>query len=100
MRIKPGQHAVDRVFDQILVIHRINVLRAHALNDVTEDLEHLIHISVAAVLGKGATQVSKARAHRDTADEGRSDQQAIAPLPNAKIHAFFPFDAVEPLLGA
>ena len=39
MRIEPGQHAVDRRFDQLRVIGLLDVIGAHALEHVAEKVE-------------------------------------------------------------
>ncbi len=91
MRVEAGQHAVDRVFDQVLVIDRIHVFRADPLHDVAKHLQHLIHIGAAAVLGEGDAQRSQAGTKGGAGQEGSPNQQTIAPRPAAEIHAFFPF---------
>ena len=100
VRIETGQHAVDRVLDQVLVIDRIDVFGADALHHVAEHLQHLVHVGVAAVLGERAVQRPQARTERGAGHESGADQQAIAPMPSAEIHAIFPFGAAGPLRGA
>ena len=39
MRIEPGQHAVDRGFDQLAVVRLLDVIGAHALEHVAEQIE-------------------------------------------------------------
>ena len=39
MRIEPGQHAVDRGFDQLGVVRLLDVVGAHALEHVAEQIE-------------------------------------------------------------
>jgi hypothetical protein len=51
VRVKPGEHAVERVLDKIAVIDRIDVFRAHPLEHVAEQVEQLIGFDVSAVLG-------------------------------------------------
>ena len=39
MRVEPGQHAVDRVLDQLAVVRLLDVVGAHALEHVAEQIE-------------------------------------------------------------
>ena len=39
MRIEPGQHAVDRGLDQLLIVRLLDVVGAHALEHVAEQIE-------------------------------------------------------------
>ena len=44
MRIKPGEHAVDRGFDQLAVVRLLDVIGAHALENIAEQIELAIGI--------------------------------------------------------
>ena len=69
MRIERGQHAVDGVLDQRLLVRRRHILRAHALEDVAEDRQLLV--------GLGARRVRRrARRAVDQAHGGRAHQRA------------------------
>ena len=91
VRIEPGEHAVDGVLDQVLVVDRIDIFRAHPLHDVAEHLQHLIHVGAAAVLGERTAQRPQTGPNSGAGEEGGPNQQTIAPRPAAEIHAFFPF---------
>src|SRR5262249_17940753 len=39
MRVEPGQHAVDRRFDELAVVDPLNVVRTHTLEDIAEQVE-------------------------------------------------------------
>jgi hypothetical protein len=48
MRIEPGQHAVDRGFDQLAVVGLLDIVGAHPLEHVAEQIELPIGVGVAA----------------------------------------------------
>ena len=48
MRIEPGQHAVDRRFDQLAVVRLLDIVGAHALEHVAEQVELAIGVGEAA----------------------------------------------------
>ena len=74
VRIETGQRAVDGVFDQFLVVHRIDVFGPDALHDITEHFQHLIHVGVAAILGQRAAQSAEGGAKGGAGRERGSDQ--------------------------
>src|SRR6185312_15619327 len=62
MRIEPGEHAVDRGFDQLAVVRLLHVVGAHALEHVAEQIELSVGIGRGG-LGAGADQ-NHVRLHR------------------------------------
>jgi hypothetical protein len=44
MRVEPAEHAVDRGFDQLAVVGLLDVVGAHALEDVAEQVELAVGI--------------------------------------------------------
>ena len=91
MRVEAGQHAVDRVLDQVLVVDRIDVFRAHPLEHVAEQGQQPIGVGAAAVLrreGGEAEIVAEMAADQagggadgDAGHEGGAEQQAGAQTP-------------------
>src|SRR6185369_3824947 len=63
MRIEPGQHAVDRGFDQLGVVRLLDVVGAHALEHVAEQVELAIGVG-GRRLGARA-QHDRMRLHRE-----------------------------------
>src|SRR6266480_1566425 len=57
MRVQPGQHAVDRRFDQLAVIGFLDVVSAHPLEHVAEQAE--LTIGVVGCRGLGARAVEQ-----------------------------------------
>ena len=55
MRIEPGQHAVDRGFDQLAVVRLLDVVGAHALEHVAEQIELPVGVG-GRRLGAGADE--------------------------------------------
>ena len=45
MRIEPGQHAIDRSFDQLAVVGFFHVVGANALEYISEQIELPVSIS-------------------------------------------------------
>ena len=70
MRVEPGQHAVDRVLDQLAVVDRFDIFGADALEHVAEQVEQPIGIrpaascAQAATMGPTTTPAMKAAGHR------------------------------------
>src|SRR5258706_10077591 len=69
MRIEPGQHAVDRRFDQLAVVGFLHVVGAHALEYVAEQAE--------LPIGVGRCRL-RARTIEDDAGLGRDQRQGYA----------------------
>jgi hypothetical protein len=53
MRIEPGEHAVDRGFDQLGIVRLLDVVGAHALEHVAEQVELPVGVG-SRRLGAGA----------------------------------------------
>ena len=94
MRIKPGQHAVDRVLDQVAVVHRLHVFRAHPLEHVGEQVQQPVGLGARAILREGLGQQAEAESpfnmvggwpDGQAGGEGSSEQQA-----GAKLHGGYP----------
>ena len=66
MRIERGQHAVDGIFDQLGVIRRLDVIRAHALEYVAEEVELAVGVGVAGI----GRRFQKTLLHADDGGEG------------------------------
>ena len=63
MRVKPGQHAADRGLDQLGVVWLLDVVRAHALEHVAEQIELPVGVGLCR-LGSGAGE-HQMRLHRE-----------------------------------
>jgi hypothetical protein len=77
MRVQAGQHAVQRRLDQLLVVDLGDVLGVDRLQDVAEQLQHLVGLALgrAGRLGDGADVGHGPRAE----DEGRNtDEEVLA----------------------
>ncbi|MCY1230927.1 hypothetical protein D9M72_433610 [compost metagenome] len=70
MRIKRGEHAIDGVLDQLVVLRRRHILRAHAFEYVAENCQFAIGRGVGSD-GRNDSRIN--HAHRGRAHE-RSDQ--------------------------
>ena len=109
MRVEPGEHAVDGVLDQVLVVDRIDVLGAHALEHVAEQRQQPVGVGAAAVLREGgvdaeieaemATDLAGGRADHDAGDKGGAEQKASAKAPGTKVHSFNPLIGHAPGAG-
>ena len=62
MRIEAGEHAVDRGFDQLLIVRLLDVVGADALEHIAEQIELAVRVG-SGRLGAGAEH--DARLHRD-----------------------------------
>ena len=79
------------VLDQVLVVDRIDVFRAHPLEHVAEQGEQPVGVGAVAVLGRGggeaetvaemAADQAGGGADGDTGHEGGAEQQAGAQTP-------------------
>ena len=67
MRIETGQHAVDRGFDQLGVIGPLDIVGAHALEHVAEQVEVAIGVGRSRRLGAHAGE-HDARLHREQSE--------------------------------
>jgi len=87
--VEAGEHAVDRVLDQVLVVDRVDVVAMHPLQHVAEQGQQAVGVRPAAGFGK-STDDTKPRAKqpgewhdRHAGKESGSDQQAGAETPRA-----------------
>ncbi len=75
VRVEPGEHAVDRRFDQLVVVGHLDVVGADALENVAEQVEFAIGVGSGGV-GLGARE--ELRLHQggrcQRAEHGASDQ--------------------------
>ena len=71
MRIEPGQHAVDRGFDQLGVVRLLDVVGAHALEHVAEQVELPVGVG-------GGRLGARAEAIRHQPRLGRQQRQGRA----------------------
>ena len=69
MRIERGQHAVDRRLDQLLVVRRLDVVVADALEHLAEQVELFIGAG-----GRGGLCPDTRGMERDAADGDAGDQ--------------------------
>ena len=69
MRIEAGQHARDRGFDQLAVVGLLDIVAAHALEHIAEQIELAI-----GVRGRG----TRARSHQHRARLGHEQRQCRA----------------------
>ena len=75
MRIERGQHAVDGVLDQRLLVGRRHILAAHALEYVAEDRQLLVGLGARCVRGRAGHAIDHAhggRAHQRTGKQKRN----------------------------
>jgi hypothetical protein len=70
MRIERGQHAVDRGLDQLLVVRRLDVVVADALEHLAEQVELLIGVG-----GRGGLRPDARGMKRDAADDDAGSQR-------------------------
>ena len=97
MRIEPGQHAVQRLLDQLLVGHRLHVFGAHPLEHVAEQRQPAIRVgavrrAVGSLRQRGLDAKLRGQPmgrgnRRDAGQEGGAEQQASAGAPGEN-----PFD--------
>ena len=90
MRVQPGQHAVDAVFDQFPVIGGLDIVGANALYHVPEFLQELVHLRVAGFLRDGLTEDTRRGGNGAAGHEGGTEHQGGAKAPLAKIHVCVP----------
>ena len=85
MRIEAGQHAVDRGFDQLAVVGLFDVVGAHALEHVAEQIELPIGVGgprrLRAHAGKDRSRLSGEQSQRHTGDHSEENQESLAHHP-------------------
>src|SRR5580700_9985052 len=86
MRIEPGQHAVDRRFDQLGVVGLLHVVGAHPLEHVAEQVELPIGVGAAASgLGAGPHQhqprLGREQGERGASRRAKENQGSLAHYP-------------------
>ena len=74
VRIERGQHAVDRVLDQLLVFGFLDIIGAHALEDVTEDRKLLVGVCAGRIRGHHEAVAGQDQ-HRGGAHQASGEQQ-------------------------
>ena len=80
MRIKAGQHALDRVFDRVPVIHWFHIFGAHPFKHIAKQVEQPIGLSPAAFLRPGGDQ----GAHHHAGGKGCANARITQ---NSALHA-------------
>ena len=76
MRVEPGQHAVDRRFDELVVVGDLDIVGAHPLEHVAEQVELPIGVGggrVGLAAGEEAAVASAATVRRG-AEQGTSEE--------------------------
>jgi len=67
VRIEPGQHPVDRRFDQLAVVRPVDVIGAYALKDVAEQFKlpvSILHRRIGARGDKDHVRLESEQYHR------------------------------------
>ena len=80
MRVKAGQHALDRVFDRVPVIYRFHIFGAHPFKHIAEQVEQPIGLRPAAFLRPGSDH----GAHHHAGGKGRANARITQ---NSALHA-------------
>jgi hypothetical protein len=76
VRVEAGQHAVDGALDQLVVLHRLDVGGADALEHLAEQVQLLIGagFGLRRLLGAGGLRRDQVRAKGEGTDRHAADQ--------------------------
>ena len=77
MRVERGQHAVDRGFDQLGVIGLLDIVRAHALEHLAEQIELPVDFRVGGRCGLAARQAHHRRSGSEHGQHQKRPQRVF-----------------------